>query len=172
MEANLQVIYNRLGIFAAIAVLILIGSLLVALAISGRLLRPISAPILALADSARGIAERNDYTVRVSTLGSREIEILAEAFNRMLAGIQEREKSLADANRALRLEVAERKSAGKTGSYAQLSRLELLDRITRAIRRAARLKSIFQVLIRTLEDRLPVDFCCVCLLTIRRTRSL
>jgi PAS domain S-box-containing protein len=45
---------------------------------------------------------------------------------------------------------------------AQLERLNLLDRTTRAIGERQDLSSIFQVVIRTLEDRLPIDFGCVC----------
>lgn len=47
--------------------------------------------------------------------------------------------------------------------HAQLVRLALLDQITRAIAERQDLQSIFQVVIRTLEDGLPIDFGCVCL---------
>jgi PAS domain S-box-containing protein len=46
---------------------------------------------------------------------------------------------------------------------AQLARLSLLQQITRAIGERQDIKSIFQVVIRTLEEHLPVDFCCICL---------
>ena len=45
----------------------------------------------------------------------------------------------------------------------QLQRLALLSRITRAIGERQDLRSIFQVVVRTLEDELPVDFCSICL---------
>lgn len=45
----------------------------------------------------------------------------------------------------------------------QLERLNLLGQITRAIGERQDLRSIFQVVIRSLEDSLPIDFCCVCL---------
>jgi PAS domain S-box-containing protein len=45
---------------------------------------------------------------------------------------------------------------------AQLERLTLLDQITRAIGERQDLQSIYQVAVRSLEERLPVDFCCVC----------
>ena len=45
----------------------------------------------------------------------------------------------------------------------QLRRLDLLQQITRAIGERQDLHSIFQVVIRRLEDDLPVDFGCVCL---------
>ncbi|MEO8016855.1 MAG: ATP-binding protein [Pseudomonadota bacterium] len=46
---------------------------------------------------------------------------------------------------------------------AQLERMNLLDRITRAIAERQDLPSIFQVVVRTLEDQLPIDFGCMCL---------
>ena len=45
----------------------------------------------------------------------------------------------------------------------QLPRLALLSRITRAIGERQDLRSIFQVVVRALEDELPVDFCLVSL---------
>jgi PAS domain S-box-containing protein len=47
---------------------------------------------------------------------------------------------------------------------SQLDRLHLLDQITRAIAERQDLPSIFNVVIRNLEDNLPIDFGCVCLL--------
>jgi signal transduction histidine kinase/ActR/RegA family two-component response regulator len=45
---------------------------------------------------------------------------------------------------------------------AQLERFGLLDRITRAIGERQDLRSIFQVVVRSLEDHLPIDFGCIC----------
>ncbi|MEJ0084633.1 MAG: PAS domain S-box protein [Pseudomonadota bacterium] len=45
----------------------------------------------------------------------------------------------------------------------QLQRLALLSRITHAIGERQDLRSIFQVVVRTIEEELPVDFCCICL---------
>ncbi len=51
---------------------------------------------------------------------------------------------------------AERKLA------AQLARLHLLNNITRAIGERQDLPSIFQVVVNTLEEQLPIDLCCIC----------
>jgi PAS domain S-box-containing protein len=45
---------------------------------------------------------------------------------------------------------------------AQLERLALLDRITRAIGERQDLASIFQVVVGSIEDHMPVDFSCLC----------
>jgi signal transduction histidine kinase/ActR/RegA family two-component response regulator len=46
---------------------------------------------------------------------------------------------------------------------AQLARLSLLGEITRAISERQDVPSIFQVVIRSLEEQLPAGLCCVCL---------
>jgi signal transduction histidine kinase/ActR/RegA family two-component response regulator len=45
----------------------------------------------------------------------------------------------------------------------QLARLNLLDATTRAIGERQDLRSIFQVVVRSLEEHLPVDFGCICM---------
>jgi len=51
----------------------------------------------------------------------------------------------------------------ETRLQAQLQRLHLLEHITRAIGERQDLGSIMQVVTRTLEDELPLDFGCICL---------
>jgi signal transduction histidine kinase/ActR/RegA family two-component response regulator len=46
---------------------------------------------------------------------------------------------------------------------AQVERMNLLHQITRAVGERQDLPSIFQVVIRTLEDQMPLDFSCMCL---------
>jgi len=59
-------------------------------------------------------------------------------------------------------DISERQEAGQR-LEAQLARVSLLARITRAIGERQDLASILQVVVRSLEDHLPLDFCCVCL---------
>jgi len=59
-------------------------------------------------------------------------------------------------------DISERHEAGQR-LEAQLARVSLLARITRAIGERQDLASILQVVVRSLEDHLPLDFCCVCL---------
>jgi signal transduction histidine kinase/ActR/RegA family two-component response regulator/HAMP domain-containing protein len=162
LQASLEGMYNRLRWLMSVGAAVLAGSVLVALAISSRLQRPISQPILALAGTARSIAENKDYTVRVPSQSDDEIGQLTDAFNQLLASIEERDKALRTTNESMRLEVIERKSA-ESRVQSQLARLELLHRITRAIGERQDLQSIFQVVIRTMEEDLPADFSCVCL---------
>jgi len=59
-------------------------------------------------------------------------------------------------------DITERKQA-ETRLQTQLSRMELLDRITRATGERQDLRSIFQVVIGSLEENLLLDFGCICL---------
>jgi NO-binding membrane sensor protein with MHYT domain/signal transduction histidine kinase/CheY-like chemotaxis protein len=61
----------------------------------------------------------------------------------------------------LKAQVVERERT-EAKLQAQLERLTLLDQISRAIGERQDLQSIYQVAIRSLEERLPVDFACVC----------
>ena len=59
------------------------------------------------------------------------------------------------------MDITDRKRA-EARLQAQLERMNLLDQITCAIGERQDLQSIYQVAIRSLEERLPVDFSCVC----------
>ena len=63
-------------------------ALLVAYLMSRTLQKQISTPILALADTARIISERRDYSVRAAQPDGDELGTLTEAFNQMLTEIQ------------------------------------------------------------------------------------
>lgn len=76
--------------------------------------------------------------------------------------VVERTAQLESANRSLEDEVVVRRQAEQK-TQAQVERLDLLQQITRAIGERQDLRSIFQVVVRSLEDSLPVDFACICL---------
>jgi PAS domain S-box-containing protein len=59
-------------------------------------------------------------------------------------------------------DITERKQA-RDKLQTQLARLDLLHRIARAIGERQDLRSVFQVVVRRLEDNLPIDFGCICL---------
>jgi len=75
---------GSLGIAGAVMALV-VG---VAYLIASSLQRQVSQPILALAETARAISERKDYSVRAVKIGNDEIGRLTEAFNLMLGEIE------------------------------------------------------------------------------------
>ncbi|MBM4398054.1 MAG: PAS domain S-box protein, partial [Deltaproteobacteria bacterium] len=63
----------------------------------------IAPPVLRLAEAASRIAGGGDYSLRVDvTGGAREVSVLSDGFNRMLAAIQDRQRQRDEAEAALR----------------------------------------------------------------------
>ena len=87
--------------------IILGGSLLVALfaviVVSSAIHRVITTPILQLTSTARVVAENHDYTVRAESCGTDELGTLTQAFNKMLARIEEQDAALRDSEGRYRL---------------------------------------------------------------------
>jgi len=80
-----EFVQGSLKIAAAVmAVVIVIAYLL-----SRVLQRRISGPILALAETARAVAERGDYSVRAARTDEGELGLLTDAFNQMLEQIHD-----------------------------------------------------------------------------------
>jgi len=94
------------------SILVIVGALflasLAAYLISSRLQRLISGPILRLADVARLVSEKKEYTVRVEPTGRDEVGLLIQAFNEMLGQIEQRDAALVEANEQLEARVRER----------------------------------------------------------------
>jgi signal transduction histidine kinase/response regulator RpfG family c-di-GMP phosphodiesterase len=85
-----------------------------------------------------------------------------KAINEVLeARVAERTAALEAANADLRLEAQTRQRAERR-ALLQLERLDLLQRITRAIAERQDLESIFQVVVRSVEEHMPVDFAVLC----------
>ena len=141
VRSDLSAVYDRVMFYTLVALLVIGLALLVAWAIARRLQRQLSAPILELAGTARQVSDRHDYRVRATPVGINELDDLTHAFNHMLGQIELNDGRMS----------------------AQLARLALLQQITHSIGSRHDLKSIFQVVLRSLEEHLPIDFGCVCL---------
>ena len=146
LRSNLSALHQQLLLYSLIAVAMTGLVFVVAYLLARLLQQQISGPIQMLASAARAVSEQRDYSVRVSKLASDELGNLTDAFNEMLEQIHSRDQGLRQSEGRLR---------------AQLTRLDLLHRITRAIGERQDLRSLFQVVIRRLEDNLPIDFGCV-----------
>lgn len=103
LQVDLKFFYSRLELYAIISVLIIMGSIAVALALSNRLQKNVSDPILALAGSARRVSEWGDYSVRAVKTSDDEIGLLTDAFNQMLTRIQEQTVAIQESESRLRL---------------------------------------------------------------------
>jgi signal transduction histidine kinase/CheY-like chemotaxis protein len=90
-------------------------------------------------ESTRGVRAERDLTVLNEAL---EVKAIGRA------------KELEVANVALRSEMAK--------TLTHLERMELLNKISHAIGERQDIASIFEVVVGSLEEHLPVDFACVC----------
>ncbi|MGO4376902.1 ATP-binding protein [Pseudoduganella sp. RAF19] len=108
-------------------------------------------------------AGKLDFALGVETVD--EVGELARAFDSMTEKLRQTTVSrdeLGQANKALHAEMSVRRDTEQK-VHLQLARMSLLHQITRSIGDRQDLRSIFQVVVRSLEDQLPVDFGCVCL---------
>ena len=88
-------------------------------------------------------------------------EAALQALNMQLEHrVRDRTKQVEQSNDALKGEVMRRQQAERR-AQTQLGRMRLLDRITRSVAERQDMASIFQVVIHSLEDYMPVDFAMV-----------
>jgi signal transduction histidine kinase/ActR/RegA family two-component response regulator/HAMP domain-containing protein len=154
IHADTSALYARFWLWGAIAAVAMIAALLLAYFLSRIFQARISQPVLALAETASAVSERGDFSVRAPAVGEGEFEVLTTAFNQMLAHIESQ-------NDALRESLQERETSQRK-LQNQVARLDLLQRATRAISERQDLDSIFHVVVRSLEDNLPIDFAAIC----------
>ena len=94
--------------YAGIASIVLACSFLLALALSRRVEKTISGPVLDLAATARRVSEAKDYGVRARPAGSDEIGDLVSTFNEMLDRIERQNSDLEQARTELEKRVEAR----------------------------------------------------------------
>lgn len=110
LELSLNAMHERVRTYAAIAAGVAVVAFFVAYLLSLALQRQISRPILALAETARIVSLRQDYSVRAPQLTTDEIGLLTDTFNQMLAHIEEQNARL---ERRVRERTAELEAANK-----------------------------------------------------------
>lgn len=169
IKLDLTPLAHRVQQYISIVLLVSLASLLAALLISTRLQRVVSDPILKLARLARAVSFEKNYSVRATPPAGRdELRELIDGFNEMLEQIQVRDAALESARvdlerrvnqrtHALQQEVLERRRAEQQ-LQQQLTRISLLNSITRAITDRQDLESVVSVVLKQLQDNLPIDF--------------
>ena len=96
---------------------VLVLSLTVALLASGWLQHVISEPTEAIADAARGIVERRDYSLRARKVTDDELGVVVDAFNNMLDEVKSRTRALEQSNAALHESEKLYRAIGETIQY-------------------------------------------------------
>ncbi|HEU0040336.1 MAG TPA: PAS domain S-box protein, partial [Verrucomicrobiae bacterium] len=96
------VVREWLRVSALIGVGVIGVVLLVTYLVSRKLQQQISQPILALAETAKAVAARRDYSVRATKVGENELGLLTDAFNQMLGEIQKQNQALRESEGRVR----------------------------------------------------------------------
>ncbi len=92
--------------------------------------------------------------------GKDEVGMLAQAFDAMAATVASQFESIKQNEQRLRESLAQVEDAERRVRQ-RLGKMRLLGEVTRAIQERLDLKSIYQVVVRTIEDSLAADFCCI-----------
>ena len=108
LRSDLRSMYKRFKLYGIIVAVVLCFSFLLAYLLSEFFQKGISTPILSLAETAKAISERNDYSVRAQKIRNDELGTLTDAFNLMLEQIHDQTKSLNEFNQKLEQKVEER----------------------------------------------------------------
>jgi signal transduction histidine kinase len=109
IRSDLQALHDREKNFGLITAIVFLISLFATMWISSVARRTIAEPIVRLAETARVVLEKKDYSLRATATGDHnEVEVLISTFNEMLAQIQERDAALGKAHDRLEQQVRER----------------------------------------------------------------
>ena len=84
LKADLHEMYRRLSVYALVLTLVLLTSGILAFFLSTFFERLISKPLLDLANTAKVVSEKRDYSVRGVKISKDELGYLTDAFNSML----------------------------------------------------------------------------------------
>ena len=101
LKSDMKAVSRTLRLSAAIATGVMGISLLAAYLLAAVLQGRISQPILALAETAKAVSIRHDYSVRASKLGEDELGALTDAFNQMLGRIEDQDRALRESKSKL-----------------------------------------------------------------------
>jgi signal transduction histidine kinase/DNA-binding response OmpR family regulator len=109
LRSDAEALNRRLELYFGIASVVLLMSLLAALAVSAVFRRSVAQPIVELAAVAREVSLTRAYSLRVPSVhGHGEVSILIDSFNQMLRQIEKGKASLEQAHAELEHRVEER----------------------------------------------------------------
>jgi signal transduction histidine kinase/DNA-binding response OmpR family regulator len=142
--SDVQALNNRLELYAGIASIVLLMSLLAALVISAVFRRSVAQPIIQLAQVAQEVTRDNSYSHRVPRLqGHGEVSVLIDSFNEMMVQIDKGKANLQRAHDELELRVEQRTAELVTAQKKVEAYSESILRAKEDVERASRFKDQF-----------------------------
>ncbi len=106
VRASRDAQHSRIRRFAGVAVAIIVTAWIAAFALTSRLQRLISEPLLSLARAAARVSQERDYSIRVVPKSNDEVGDLVARFNQMLEQIQHQDEQLRRHRATLEKQVA------------------------------------------------------------------
>ena len=94
LESDLSELESRLVTFGSITGGVLLMAALVVWLLSSRLQLLVSRPIAHLVETTKLVSDRKDYSARATKLADDEVGVLIDAFNEMLARVEEQDGAL------------------------------------------------------------------------------
>lgn len=119
LKSDLKAMDERFRLYGIIVIMVIGISSLLAYFLSKFLQKSISRPILGLAETAKAISVRQDYSVRATKYGNDEIGSLTDALNHMLMRIEQQNRDLSEFNKTLEQKVIERTVELETANKEQ-----------------------------------------------------
>lgn len=110
LKSDMGALQERMRLYAGIVAMILLLSFILAYLLVRILKKSISTPVIALAETAKIISTKKDYSVRAVKMGNDELGSLTDAFNQMLEQIQQQDDSLKEFTQNLEQKVMVRTS--------------------------------------------------------------
>jgi signal transduction histidine kinase/CheY-like chemotaxis protein len=126
--------FARVTAYVGLLVLVMLASMVVALALSARLRGTVTQPIVAMASMARRVMGERNYSLRALRTTDDEIGVLVDAVNGMLAQIERHAGALEQANRDLQHEMQVRLEAEAALRAADASKDEFLATLAHELR--------------------------------------
>jgi light-regulated signal transduction histidine kinase (bacteriophytochrome) len=103
LASDLGALYATLRLSGLIGLAVTAFSLLAAYVFSEFLQKAISTPVLRLAETARAVSSREDYSVRAPEVGGDELGALTTAFNHMLTHIEDQDRAVRESKQEVQL---------------------------------------------------------------------
>jgi signal transduction histidine kinase/ActR/RegA family two-component response regulator len=127
-------ILGRLFDYLLILGSVMLTSLLVAALVSSRLQTTLTAPILGVAQVARNVLTRRDFSLRAAKTSQDEVGTLVDAFNNMLEEVGKRTEALEQSNNHLSVEMGERHRAEEALKAAARTKDQFLATLAHELR--------------------------------------
>lgn len=134
LHVSLEEVQRKLRWQALAAAAASLVAALLALVVSQQLARRISVPVVRLAQTAAKITREQNYALRLPATGKDEVGVAVDAFNHMLAEIEQRGSTLVAMNQRLQQQAEVAEAAQALAESASLAKTRFLANMSHELR--------------------------------------